>query len=174
MGLKYYDHMFQRKEPEAGAEELEHRLLEAIQQRMTENEGQSELDTALSTVRRMLGRITLVQPHIIIHNVETLMEAAQRVCSPDAEFYKSALREIRRFEDDANLGKLVTSLFGSTEDKRVMSAVATWHRASKAEGGADDTGRRAEVRPKQAAQEQQPPPLQQWSPVPGFYPPPQP
>ena len=129
--------LFQKRTVEAeGKDDCMLARIAALEEKLSKAEGgASEFDQAQAQVRRMLGRISLVQPHIVLATLEVLVETAQRGGHKEADYYKAAFAEARRHETDEGFGQLVTQLFGSAEDKRVASALTNWHKVVKAESG---------------------------------------
>ncbi len=92
---------------------------------------QNELEAALGQVRRMQGRVALMQPHTVIATIENLVEAAQRAHAKEAEYFKQALCEARRHQDSESFPELIIHLFGTHESKKVQAAIQAWSKQRK-------------------------------------------
>ncbi len=166
--------MLQRKAPDSGADkpagpggevaEAEAALLsrlQAMEERMARAEGgRSEVEVAHAQVRRMLGRIGAVEPHVVLNTLEGLVEAAQKCQHKEAEFYKRAFAEAKRHESAEGFNSLVIQFFGTSEDRRVAAALTNWHKVVRAEGGSGK-GQKKESPPPPALQQapHYPPPM---------------
>lgn len=110
-------------------------------------DGRSEVELASAQVRRMLGRISLVEPHVVLATLEALVEAAQRCHHREVDFFKAAFAEVRKHDGAEGFNHLVLQLFGSPEDKRVATALTNWHKMRRAEGA----GGKPAAKPRMAA-----------------------
>ena len=107
---------------------------------MEQAKGPTEVEAALQQVSRMTARIGRVEGHVILATLEGLVEAAQGARHTEASFWAKALEKVRHFESRSSkesFHQLVISLFGSQEDKRLSSALNSWHKMVRAEEGKD-------------------------------------
>lgn len=102
--------------------------------------GPSEAEKARNEVDRLLQAIGRVEPNVVIEALERLVGAARAEGHEEASFWRKSLLAVKRHEGATGFNQLVTSLFGSQEDKRIASAV----KCIKGEGEGRATGARAQ------------------------------
>jgi len=150
--------------------------LKALEEKLAKADGgPSEVEQAQAQVGRMLGRIAVIDQHVVISTLEVLVEAAAACHHKELGYYKKALQEVKRHEGEEGFCQLVAQLFGTSEDKRVISAVASWRKVVRAEEKpARPVAPKSQGAPVQAppqAAHYPPPPMYPMGYMPPFMPP---
>lgn len=104
-----------------GAANLEDRL-----KGLKSKSGEQKVDDAIRQVRLLAARPKLKQSHVLIASLEMLVDVAKCEGHKDAEFFNKALQACRRFEESEDVCGLCLKLIGSSEDRKISTAIAEW------------------------------------------------
>lgn len=111
-----------------GAANLEDRLkgLEQNVSVLKSKSGEQKVDDAIRQVRLLAARLKLTPSHVLIASLEMLVDVAKCEGHKDAEFFNKALQACRRFEESEDVCGLCLKLIGSSEDRKISTAIAEW------------------------------------------------
>lgn len=116
-----------------GAANLEDRLkgLEQNVSVLKSKSGEQKVDDAIRQVRLLAARPKLTPSHVLIASLEMLVDVAKCEGHKDAEFFNKALQACRRFEESEDVCGLCLKLIGSSEDRKISTAIAEWVKGKK-------------------------------------------
>ena len=124
-----------KSSPCKGGGDMESRLtrLEQNFDDMRQKQCSERVADALKNVRILAGRPKLTSPSVLLASMEVLVEAALKAGHSDTDFFSKALQACRQYENIPDLCNLCLKLFGSSEDKKISSAIAEWVKTNKHE-----------------------------------------
>ncbi len=88
------------------------------------------VDVAVSVVRTLSAKSKGVPSAKLLATFEHLSDVATRFQHEDADYYRTALKEIIQQEETTNFRYLVVLLLGSEFEGRVAASVDSWHKVN--------------------------------------------
>ena len=100
---------------------------------MNSNSSEAQVQDCLRHVRILAARPNMMQPHVLLAAIETLVGVAVKESHKDADYYSKAYIHCKKFEEAKDLSGLTMKLLGSAEDKKIANVVADWAKSNKYE-----------------------------------------
>ncbi|CAG2212994.1 unnamed protein product [Mytilus edulis] len=122
-----------------GGADLEARLkeMEKHLDGMRNQQHADKVDEALKHVRVLANRPKLTSACVLLASLEVLVDCALKAGHNETEYYSKVLQACRHYEDNPDVCNLCLRLLGSTEDRKVSSAIAEWSKNKKYDSKAE-------------------------------------
>ncbi|VDI00400.1 Hypothetical predicted protein [Mytilus galloprovincialis] len=122
-----------------GGADLEARLkeMEKHLDGMRNQQHADKVDEALKHVRVLASRPKLTSACVLLASLEVLVDCALKAGHNETEYYSKVLQACRHYEDNPDVCNLCLRLLGSSEDRKISSAIAEWSKNKKYDSKAE-------------------------------------
>ncbi|CAG2207256.1 unnamed protein product [Mytilus edulis] len=122
-----------------GGADLEARLkeMEKHLDGMRNQQHADKVDEALKHVRVLANRPKLTSACVLLASLEVLVDCALKAGHNETEYYSKVLQACRHYEDNPDVCNLCLRLLGSSEDRKISSAIAEWSKNKKYDSKAE-------------------------------------